>query len=752
MSGRPASTRARRRGLAAALGLCVAAGSAGAQPAGGEPPEAAAASPGGAGGAGDAVTLDLREPIPLQALLDYVAAELGWSLLYDPDLLGGEFRLSANAPVPRAALPGLLDLAMRQNGLALVHGDPPGFKRVVAAEEGAAGATGPGDAGPGGYELRSFKVRGGSVDAFAEAARAVLSTPENLLLVAQDQDVLLVADRPAALDRVQALADGLEEGAGAGNAAAVVPLRFAVASDVADAVREAVSAGLRASGRFRDADNVSVSADPRTNQVVVSVPPDVKEQAVGLIEELDRPVEAGAEPVRRYPLTNTTAREMLRTLRSVAGQANPLAGLYGPDDPGGDGFGGFAGDGFGGGGFDGAGGAGGFGGGGGFGAGGFRGNRGGGFGGPGGFGGGGGFDRGRGGGFDDDGYNPGYDEEPGYDGGPGPGGGGSGGGGGSLESGLSGSAKVRLAADVNTNSIIVVADPAVQAVYAELIAELDERRPQVQIEATLVSLNTTDDYSLGVEFGTNNSVGGGRLVSFSSFGVSGITPLTGSLVPGVAAGVTASLLDADFADVVLRAFAQDSNARVLSSPTLLVNDNEKGLLQSIREEPTLTVSQGEVTNQISFAGYVKAGTQILVTPHISDGGYLQLEYKVEVNSFRSQDAAQAAAGVPPPRQTDGVQSMVTIPDGATIVVGGLTRTDDSEIVTKVPLLGDIPLLGALFRQTNRQQTESTLFVFLRPKILVDEDFGDLRGISEAPLRAAGLPGNEPVDAPDLIRE
>jgi len=82
-----------------------------------------------------------------------------------------------------------------------------------------------------------------------------------------------------------------------------------------------------------------------------------------------------------------------------------------------------------------------------------------------------------------------------------------------------------------------------------------------------------------------------------------------------------------------------------------VNDNERAVLRSILEEPTTTVTQGEVSDQVSFQGFVEAGTQIVVTPSISEGGYLQLEYLVEVNSFLTP-TADSTAGIPPPRQTD----------------------------------------------------------------------------------------------------
>ena len=122
---------------------------------------------------------------------------------------------------------------------------------------------------------------------------------------------------------------------------------------------------------------------------------------------------------------------------------------------------------------------------------------------------------------------------------------------------------------------------------------------------------------------------------------------------------------------------------------------------------------------------------------------------MEVNSFLTP-TADSTAGIPPPRQTDSIGSRVTIPDGHTVVAGGLSRRDFSDVQTKVPILGDIPLIGELFKSTNKTDTEITLFVFLKPTILRDDDFADLRALSDPKLREAGLAGNEPWDGPELI--
>jgi general secretion pathway protein D len=314
----------------------------------------------------------------------------------------------------------------------------------------------------------------------------------------------------------------------------------------------------------------------------------------------------------------------------------------------------------------------------------------------------------------------------------------------SLEGDALGWRRAIVTADVNTNSIIVVAGPQLQSVYERLIRMLDRRRPQVLIEITIATINTTDDFSLGVELSRNTSADGGKVLTFSSFGLSTVNAATGglTLIPG--AGFNGAVIDSEVADIVIKALKKDTRTKVVSTPRILVNDNATGTLTSIAEEPYTTISQGQVTDTTSFGGFVEAGTTITVVPHISEGDYLSLEYAISLNSFRDADTA---AGIPPPRQTDSVESEVTVPDGHTIIIGGLTRQNLTETVNAVPILGEIPLLKYLFSSQSIERSHSTLFVFLRPVILRDDEFEDIKFMSSRQMGLADMPADLPSSEP-----
>ena len=303
-----------------------------------------------------------------------------------------------------------------------------------------------------------------------------------------------------------------------------------------------------------------------------------------------------------------------------------------------------------------------------------------------------------------------------------------------------------VTADENLNSIIVVADPAVQRVYEALIEQLDRRRPQVMIEATIVTLDTTNGYTLGVEISGGDTTGDFQSFAFSAFGLSEISDEGRlDLIPGV--GFNGAVLSADVADIVLQAIKTDGRTNVVSAPKILVNDNATGTISSVAEAPVASINQGQNSDTTTFSGFVEAGTTISVTPQIAEGDHLRLEFEVSLESF----AGEGSDTLPPPRSSNTVSSEVTIPDGATIVVGGINRKDLSESVSRIPLVGELPLLEYLFSSRSLNESESTLFVFLRPVILRDDRFADLRFYSESDVAEAGLPPEYPSSEPMLVR-
>ena len=144
---------------------------------------------------------------------------------------------------------------------------------------------------------------------------------------------------------------------------------------------------------------------------------------------------------------------------------------------------------------------------------------------------------------------------------------------------------------------------------------------------------------------------------------------------------------------------------------------------------------------------------IAVKPRISEGNFVVLDYAITNRDFTD---TSSQAGIPPARTSDVISSCVTIPDGFTVVVGGLQRDRRSVSEDRVPILGEIPILGILFRSRDSSLSGSRLFVFLRPVVLRDADFTDLKDLSRADLmgstkRAWGVDGIYPPVKPRVMR-
>ncbi len=304
----------------------------------------------------------------------------------------------------------------------------------------------------------------------------------------------------------------------------------------------------------------------------------------------------------------------------------------------------------------------------------------------------------------------------------------------------------RVSADISTNSLIVVAPANIQGLYAELIESLDQRRPQVLIEAKIIAVDTSDDFSLGVEVSIGDRTGDKRLFQFTSFGLSEVDATNGALkiIPGL--GFNGTLVDPDVADVVVRALSAHRRARVLAAPKILVNDNSTGKLESVSSVPFSSVNASQTVSTTSLGGNQQAGTIITVTPHINEDDHLQLEFDVEFSTF----SGASADGLPPPRQIDRVGSTVTIPDGKTVVVGGLKRVGDTDTFRGLPWAENIPVLRELTSRTDRNNTSTSFFLFIRPVVLRDSRFADLRFLSDKEAGSACIPGDYPTSQPELI--
>jgi general secretion pathway protein D len=297
--------------------------------------------------------------------------------------------------------------------------------------------------------------------------------------------------------------------------------------------------------------------------------------------------------------------------------------------------------------------------------------------------------------------------------------------------------QVRVSVNKSTNSIVVQATARQHRELEKLIKELDQRRKQVLIKAMIVEVTTSDNTDLGVELNHINA----ENLFFTSFGLSkGPDSSTGAREIIVSPGGTAAVMQPDKIQAILHALQSSGNAKVTSSPQILVNDNAVGYINAIAEEPIMQVNASQTVATTSFGGFVEAGTKFAITPHISKSDYLRVEYQISLNSFGTKPTD---ASIPPPRNTSVIQSEATVPDGFTIVVGGLQTTNKSENIDKVPLIGDIPIIGLAFKNTSVKKQYKTTYLFITPVIMKSIDFADLKNVSRKAVEETKPDGNSP---------
>ena len=302
-------------------------------------------------------------------------------------------------------------------------------------------------------------------------------------------------------------------------------------------------------------------------------------------------------------------------------------------------------------------------------------------------------------------------------------------GGGATTGGASiGGGKLAISADETTNALVITAQPDVMSELEQVVAKLDIRRAQVLVEAIIVEMQDGDGLNLGVQWGNAN--GGGT--QFTNTGV----PITGAIAAGKdyqngktdsAAkllesfnGMAAGFYHGDWA-MLATALASNTKNDILSTPSIVTMDNKEASFNVGQEVPVQSGSQTSTTSDQVFSTIERktVGTKLTVTPQINEGDSVLLNIEQEVSSVGKQ--ATGTDGLGPTFDTRTVKNSVLVKSGETVVLGGLMDEQTKEEISKVPLLGDIPVLGYLFRSTANSTSKRNLMVFIRPTILRDAD-------------------------------
>ncbi|SAK39603.1 general secretory pathway protein D [Caballeronia catudaia] len=629
-----------------------------------------------------------------------IGAATGKTIIVDPRVKG-QLNLVSENPVPEDQALKTLQSSLRMQGFALVqdHGVLKVVPEADAKLQGVPTYVGNAPAARGDQVITQvFQLRNESANNLLPVLRPLIS-PNNTIAAYPANNTLVVTDYADNVRRIAGIIAGVDTAAG--REVDIVNLKNANAIDVAEQMNKLLDPGTVGS---TDATlKVTVTPDSRTNSLMFRASSSARLAAAkALAKKLDAPT---GQPGNMHvvALRNADATRLAKTLRGMLGKGSGSDNTSGSSNQSSN-----------------------------FGQ--------------------------SGGGLSNSSTSTGQSGVPPLPGGLG-GGSGTGnnpmtGGSGNRDSSFSSNKDNEssndqgggmIQADAATNSLIITAPDPMYRNLRSVIDQLDARRAQVYIEALIVELSATSGANLGIQWqGALLSNGGNNaLYGSSSFGSgntnivdltlqgnaiaqnpSSLTSTTGLLAQGLNIGLLHRFGSLFGLGGLVQALATSAEANILSTPNLITLDNEEAKIVVGQNVPVVTGSYATptanaATSVTAFNTFDRrdVGVTLHVKPQITDGGVLKMQIYQEDSSV-DNGTKNDPGGVT--INTRSVQSTILADDGEIVVLGGLMQDQYNNNNSKIPLLGDIPFIGSLFRSESKTRTKTNLMVFLRPVIVRDQ--------------------------------
>jgi general secretion pathway protein D len=295
------------------------------------------------------------------------------------------------------------------------------------------------------------------------------------------------------------------------------------------------------------------------------------------------------------------------------------------------------------------------------------------------------------------------------------------------------SRNVSIEADKSTNSLVVIAEPKELKNLKPIVEKLDMPRRQVYVEAAIIEVTTDTTLNLGVNWQFGSDFGGGD-VDGAFFGTSNgpagqnLEDITNRLAQN-AAGLSFGVLSFPFTfqgeeffslGAFINASQQDNNVHIISTPQLMTMENEEATVTVAENRPFLTSRETtEAGRDFNNFEYKDVGVTLKVTPLINNKGWIKLSLFQEVSRV-DPTQTQAIQATTPVTRKRTAETTVRVKDGQTVVIAGLMEDRDTNNQSKVPGLGDVPLLGKLFQNNFRESSKTNLMVFITPRIVQNQ--------------------------------
>lgn len=291
--------------------------------------------------------------------------------------------------------------------------------------------------------------------------------------------------------------------------------------------------------------------------------------------------------------------------------------------------------------------------------------------------------------------------------------------------------------DPETRRVVYIADEATARYISQVLTNLDRPKPQVLIKVVFVEVTHNNDLDIGLEGGWGRQNMNGIIKDASAvngFGLSGLSSLVGSNANRFGQPISSfspvspitqqgaglyQILGTDY-QVTLRAIAQSGRAKILSRPSILARNNQPATITVGQSVPLVTsVSYNGLNGTpINAISYRDVGVILRVTPFITADGLVEMMVSPQISSIDPNLSIPISAGVNAPViDVRSADTVAVTADGQTVIIGGLMEADKSQTETKIPFLGDIPVLGNLFKRRQKSDTKTELLIFLTPHIV-----------------------------------
>jgi len=311
---------------------------------------------------------------------------------------------------------------------------------------------------------------------------------------------------------------------------------------------------------------------------------------------------------------------------------------------------------------------------------------------------------------------------------------------------------LQVTADESTNSLIIVASSQYYKIIVDIIEKLDVVREQVLVEFQIIEASEDVLNEIGVDWATIDEAVADSVRGFALTNLGPRVEAASGNLEGLSIGVHKEVGGQAAIGAVLNALEKHTGINVLSTPHILTSNHQEASIIVADNVPYVRDSRitqpGEYESAIKTYDFKDVGIELTITPHISPGDFVRLEVDASFSKLVPSATTGVIGGDTPTTATRDVQTTISIPSGATVVIGGLIRDDKETIEKKVPLLGDIPLIGGLFRVNRDRVQKTNLLLFITPRVLTTKEA--LEQVTELKKQQTLQPGANIEEEPSSL--